>query len=330
MSDRPYEINYYKNVKCRKVEWLWYPYIPFGKITIIQGDPGEGKSTFALNLAALISNGCNMPFTRRKTEPFAVVYQNNEDGKEDTICPRLKACGANLDRIAYIEETDASLTMGDERLEKVLDDTGARLLILDPIQAYFGSNTDMNRACDIRPIMNRLSRLAAKKRCAVILIGHMSKGKNANGLYRGLGSIDIPAAARSVLLISKIPEESDQRILAHIKSNLAPMGDSVVFRINQNSSITWLYRSKLTADDIMLENFNDVRGKKDRAISIICELLEDGECKAQKIFEVCQKKGISKRTMCTAKEILGIRSEKRKNEWFWIMANGAREEDDDE
>ena len=104
-----------------------------------------------------------MPFTCRKTEPFAVVYQNNEDGKEDTICPRLKACGANLDRIAYIEETDASLTMGDERLEKVLDDTGARLLILDPIQAYFGSNTDMNRACDIRPIMNRLSRDVYKR-----------------------------------------------------------------------------------------------------------------------------------------------------------------------
>lgn len=330
MGVRPYEIKYYKNIKCKKVEWLWYPYIPFGKITIIQGDPGDGKSTFALNLSALVSNGVNMPFSRKKNEPFAVVYQNNEDGKEDTICPRLKACGANLDRIAYIEETDASLTMGDERLEKVLDETGARLLILDPIQSYFGNNTDMNRACDIRPIMSRLSKIATRKRCAVVLIGHMSKGKNANGLYRGLGSIDIPAAARSVLLISKTPDEPDQRILAHIKSNLAPMGDSVVFKINDNSSITWLYRSKLTADDIMSDNFNDVQGKKDRAISIICELLKNGECKAQKVLEVCQKKGISKRTACTAKEELGIRSKKRKNEWFWIMKEDAREEYDGE
>ncbi len=177
MDAKPYKINYYNNVECKNVDWLWYPYIPYGKITIIQGDPGDGKSTFALNLAAIVSNGETLPFINKKTALSAVVYQNNEDGKEDTICPRLKACGANLDNIAYIDETDASLSMGDERLEKVLDETNARVLILDPIQAYFGNGTDMNRAGDIRPIMNKLSQMAARRNCAVILIGHMSKGK---------------------------------------------------------------------------------------------------------------------------------------------------------
>lgn len=328
MSGKPYEVKYYKNVKCRHVEWLWYPYIPYGKITIIQGDPGDGKSTFALNIAALVSNGEKFPFMKKNSPINAVVYQNNEDGKEDTICPRLKACGANLERIAYIEETDASLTLGDERLEKVLDETGARVLILDPIQAYFGNGTDMNRAGDIRPIMSRLSQMAAKRKCAVILIGHMSKGKNSNGLYRGLGSIDIPAAARSVLLISKMRDDSRERILAHIKSNLAPLGSSIIFRINENSTITWLNRSKLTARDVMENNFKDADDKLDKAKYIICELIKKKENRAKTILTACMSSGISKRTINTAKEQLGVESIKGKGGWYWIMDRDIEEDDD--
>lgn len=330
MAEKPYEVKYYKNIKCRQVEWLWYPYISYGKITIIQGDPGDGKSTFALNLAAMISNGERLPFTKKNTHVNSVVYQNNEDGKEDTICPRLKACGANLERIAYIEESDTTLTMGDERLEKVLDETGARVLILDPIQAYFGNGTDMNRAGDIRPIMSRLSRIAAKRKCAVILIGHMSKGKNNNGLYRGLGSIDIPAAARSVLLISKMGDDKQERILAHIKSNLAPLGSSIIFRINENSTITWLNRSKLTATDVMENNFKDADDKLDKAKFIIQELIKNNENHARTILTACIGSGISKRTINTAKEQLGIQSLKGKGGWYWVMDNEAEEEFDED
>lgn len=322
MDAKPYKINYYNNVECKNVDWLWYPYIPYGKITIIQGDPGDGKSTFALNLAAIVSNGETLPFINKKTALSAVVYQNNEDGKEDTICPRLKACGANLDNIAYIDETDASLSMGDERLENVLDETNARVLILDPIQAYFGNGTDMNRAGDIRPIMNKLSQMAARRNCAVILIGHMSKGKSANGLYRGLGSIDIAAAARSVLMIARMPDESNVRILAHIKNNLAPLGDSIIFRINMNSTITWMNRSKLTIKDIMENEFKDVDDKLDRAKFIIQDLLKNGKCSAKMILTECMNNGISKRTVNTAKEQLAIKSVKEKNGWYWIMARG--------
>lgn len=328
MSEKPYEIKYYKNIQCRHVEWLWYPYIPYGKITIVQGDPGDGKSTFALNLASLVSNGEKLPFTNQNSPISAVVYQNNEDGKEDTICPRLKACGANLERIAYIDETDTSLTMGDERLEKVLDETGARVLILDPIQAYFGNGTDMNRAGDIRPIMSRLSQMAARRKCAVILIGHMSKGKNSNGLYRGLGSIDIPAAARSVLLISKMPEDSQQRILTHIKSNLAPIGESVVFQINENSTITWLRKSRLTVEDILQDNYSEPKSKTDKAVCLIKELLKDGERLGSMVVNECESKGISQRTINKAKAKIGIKSIKKKDGWYWIMDSDIEEDDD--
>ncbi len=316
---KPYRVKYFNNVQCKNVEWLWYPYIPYGKITIIQGDPGDGKSTFALNLASIVSNGYEIPFTGMKIKACPVVYQNCEDGTEDTICPRLIACGANLDKIAYIEEYDSSLTMDDERLEKVVEETGARLLILDPIQAYFGSNTDMNRAGDIRPIMNKLAQMAERTNCAVVLVGHMSKGKNGNVLYRSLGSIDIPAAARSVLLLSKLEGEPDCRIVTQIKSNLAPIGNSFVFRLEKNSKVTWLHKSRLSIEEILENCGQSPKRKKYRAIVILQEMLKDGECLSTKIFTECLKQGISERTLITVKSLVGVKSVKKKDGWYWYL-----------
>lgn len=153
---QPYSVRYYKESKA----WLWYPYIPYGKITIIQGDPGEGKSTVAINLSAILSNGDELLFEKGKTIPKAVVYQNSEDGKEDAIVPRLIAYGADLSKISYIQEYDSAVELGDNRLEKVIEETGARVLILDPVQAYWGDSTDMNQAGSIRLIMNYLARMA--------------------------------------------------------------------------------------------------------------------------------------------------------------------------
>ncbi len=315
---KPYQIKYYDKVRVKNVEWLWYPYIPYGKITIVQGDPGDGKSTFALNLASIVSNGYEIPFTNTKIEPSNVVYQNSEDGQEDTICPRLKACGANLERVAYIEETDAALTMDDERLDKVLEETGARLLILDPIQAYFGDSIDMNRAGKIRPIMSKLAKMAERRHCAVILIGHMSKGKSTKNLYRGLGSIDIPAAARSVLLVSKMKEDPEHRIIAHIKSNLAPIGDSIVFSINANSKVAWLRKSRMTAEEIVKERPNS-SGKKNRATDLLYGLLSSGERLATEVMAECRKAGICERTLNKAKAVVGVKSLKKKDGWYWVI-----------
>jgi len=324
LEKKPLKYGYYNTIKCTKVEWLWYPYIPYGKITIIQGDPGEGKSTFAMNLTALLTNGGETPFTKVRIEPSTVVYQNSEDGKEDTIVPRLNACGADLKKVAYIDEYDSSLAMDDSRLDKVLEETGARVLILDPIQAYFGEGTDMNRANDIRPIMQRLSKMASVRRCAVILIGHMSKSKTATGIYRSLGSIDIPASARSVLLISKLDEENgDRRILAQIKNNLAPIGDSIVFRIGNDSKIQWERRSRLTAEQVIDDDFDNPNTKCTRAIDMIEEMLADGEVLGKSVIESCKKLGMSERTINEAKAKLGVKSIKKKDGWYWT--NGTKD-----
>ena len=320
MKNTENNVKFYKSVKTRQVEWLWYPYIPYGKITIIQGDPGDGKSTFALNLASIISNGAELPLAEQRALQSIVIYQNSEDGKEDTIVPRLKACNADLDKIAYIDESWDIFSLSDDRIEKVLQETGARLLILDPIQAYLGNGTDMNRATDIRPIMSRISRVAQQYNCAIVLIGHMSKASGSKGLYRSLGSIDIPAAARSVLLVARTKPMGSERVLAHVKSNLAPLGDSILFNIENGSNITWLRKSKLTAEQVLCGDIEESQSKEERAMSILLELLTgEQEISAEKIQEFFEKQGISLRTIKTAKSKLGIKSIRKDGGWFWTL-----------
>lgn len=181
-------IKFFSEIEAKSVEWLWYPYIPFGKVTIIQGDQGEGKTTLALNIAAMLSKGEKLPTEceyEYRFDTVTSVYQTAEDGLADTVKPQLTAANADCTKICTIIEDGNSLDFCDERLEKTISETGARLLIMDPIQAYIGANVDMHRANEMRPVMSRLEAIAEKHGCAVLLIGHMNKsGKKAK--YKGL------------------------------------------------------------------------------------------------------------------------------------------------
>ena len=198
-------------VQSQEIEWLWYPFIPYGKLTIIQGDPGDGKTTMVLNLAAKLSKGEALDENMKVTEPVNVIYQTVEDGLADTVKPRLELAGADCERIIVIDESDKSLSMVDERLEEAIVRTGARLLILDPIQAYLGGGMDMNRANEARDMTKKLGALAEKTKCAIILIGHMNKASGNKAAYRGMGSIDFFAVARSVLLVGRVEGEPDRK-----------------------------------------------------------------------------------------------------------------------
>jgi len=195
-------------IQSEEIKWLWYPYIPYGKLTIVQGDPGEGKTTFALNLAAKLSLGENFENDSESEdrEPINVIYQTAEDGLADTVKPRLEAAGADCSKILVIDESEKSLSMKDDRIEQTLEQTHAKLLILDPIQAYLGDNVDMNRANETRNVTKRIAALAERTGCAIILIGHMNKGGGQKAAYRGIGSIDFFAIARSVLLVARVPD----------------------------------------------------------------------------------------------------------------------------
>ena len=218
-------------VQAEEIKWLWKPYIPFGKLTIVQGDPGEGKTTFSLWLASLLTQGKCFDEAGNliQTSPVNVVYQTAEDGLADTVKPRLMAAGADCSRVKVIDDSEKSLYMDDERLEEALRETKAKLLILDPLQAYLGDRVDMNRANEAREMTKKLGAMAERTGCAVILIGHMNKGSGAKAAYRGIGSIDFFAIARSVLLVARVPDDSTIRAVAQL---------SVISRLR---AVQWLF-----------------------------------------------------------------------------------------
>ena len=144
----------YEDIEQTSVEWLWFPYLPFGKLTIIQGNPGEGKTYFAMMLTAACTNRKTFP-NMEEIEPFNVIYQTAEDGMGDTIKPRLVEAGADLSRVMVIDDTEEALTLSDDRIEKAIRQNQVRLLIIDPVQAFIGADVDMNRANEVRPVFRK-------------------------------------------------------------------------------------------------------------------------------------------------------------------------------
>ncbi len=244
-------IRYFSEVTARKVDWLWYPYIPFGKISVIQGDPGDGKTTFILNVAALLSKGLPMPGLGSSVSTAGVIYQSAEDGVEDTLKPRLMSAGADCSQIAFIDESEYGLTLNDARIEDAIKKTKARLLVLDPLQAYLGDGNELNRADGVRPMLKQLASVAERTGCAVVMVGHMNKASGSKSIYRGLGSIDITAVARSVLLVGRIKNDASVRVMAQVKNSLAKEGKPIAFEIHEDSSIRWIGEYDITVDDLL-------------------------------------------------------------------------------
>lgn len=315
-----------EDVVSKEVEWLWYPYIPYGKITIIEGDPGKGKTTLVLKLAAALSRGLPLPCDDDKEyEPIHIIYQSAEDGIEDTIKPRLEKAGADCSMIRVIDETDKELSMTDDRLEQAIIETKARLIILDPIQAYIGATVDMHRANEIRPVLKHLGIIAEKHNCAIILIGHMNKASGSKSTYRGLGSIDIQATARSVLLMARLRDKPNIRIMAHDKSSLAPAGDAIGFEMTEDNGMVCIGPYDITIDELL--SGNEGRGKKklDIAENFIKEYFGTNKViPSNEIMMEAAKRSIKRNTLLSAKKKLGITSDKEKAEdgtiyWTWVM-----------
>lgn len=311
-------------VEVEEIEWLFYPFIPYGKVTIIQGDPGEGKTTVVLQIIAKLTKGEAILSETSEgkseeigVEPINVIYQTAEDGLGDTIKPRLLAAGADCSRVLVIDDQEQPLTMVDARLEEAIIQTKARLVVLDPIQGFLGVGVDMHRANEIRPLMKRISVLAEKYQCAIILIGHMNKNSNGKSSYRGLGSIDFQAAARSVLIVGRVKDEPEIRVICHVKSSLAPEGDAIAFRLDKEKGFHWIGKYDISVEDLLS---GDRRGQKIRsAKEFLKEILANGSMEQAKIAEEAEERGIKKKTLWNAKRELQIDSVKIGNKWFWML-----------
>ena len=320
------EIIRMSEVDTQTVAWLWKPYIPFGKVTIVQGNPGEGKTTFALRLAAACTTGGTLP-GMNPLPPFQVIYQTAEDGLGDTVKPRLIEAAADLERVLVIDEAKQELTLSDERIEKAIVQTGARLIILDPIQAYMGEKADMNRANEVRPIFRRLADVAERTGCAVILIGHLNKAAGGQSAYRGLGSIDFRAAARSVLLIGRVKREPNIRVIVHDKSSLAPEGKPMAFCLDPETGFEWVGEYDITADELLSGAGGNTATKTEQAETLILDLLADeNEMTSEEVMKAAAEVGISERTLKTARRNLETRIEvkRRGNQWYYRLKSAAQ------
>lgn len=317
MDDTVY--NFYSNVHTKPVEWLWYPYIPLGKLTVLQGDPGEGKSTFVLNIVARLTTGQEMPDGYSVGQQCVAVYQCAEDGAADTIKPRLQQADADCEKVAYIVDDDIALTLEDGRIETTIKETGASVFVIDPIQAFIPPDSDMQSATKMRSVLRKLANIAERNRCAVVLIGHMNKGGGAKTLYRGLGSIDIAAIARSVLMISRDENRPEMRYMYPIKSSLAPEGPAIAFSFNEQGGIKWHGQYDLNTSKL-IDSVTIKTTKREKTRAKLMQLLESEDRPAKEVYAGLAEIGVGSRTVEKVKKELQITTYRRGSSWFWSLS----------
>ena len=324
-------VTYYSDVKTVPVNWLWYPYIAVGKITLLQGDPGDGKSTMMINLIAELSRGGATPDGVAFGRPQRIIYQCSEDGASDTIKPRLEAAGADCRNIAFInEEVYGGLTLDDERIRDAIIECKPQLVVIDPIQSYIGNDSDLQIAVRARKLMRRVSLWASTYNCAIVLIGHLSKKERSKELYRGLGSIDVVASARSVLQVERDEQDEDIRIVKQVKNSLAPKGADLSFEIRPESGFRWILNAEKKEEVESAEKTTEEllpKNKHELAAILIARALADGPVESTEIRKIMANYRIGEKTMNDAKAELGIKPYRKMRRWYWKMPGDNSRED---
>ena len=323
------------DVEPEQVEWLWPGRIPRGKLTLLDGDPGLGKSTLAYDIAARVTRGLPMPGETDGTAPADVVILSHEDGLADTICPRLGAADADLRRVHAIQYVPAgaggsrlpSLPADLHEIMAVVETRAAAMLVIDPLFAYLASEVDSFRDHDVRAALAPLAAAAERSRVAVLVVRHLNKRAGGPAIYRGGGSIGIIGLARSGLVVAADPDDPAVRILASVKNNLCPPPPSLRWKLVGNDKgvarVEWLGASEHGADALLSESLNmpEDRGALQEACDFLRELLVAGELSASDVFRRAREAGISERTLERGKRRLGIRHRKQlgSGRFVWFL-----------
>lgn len=321
-------------IEEEKITYLWHPYIPLNRVTLLGGDPGAGKTFITAAIAATLSRGESLPGEEEGIrEPMNVLMLSAEDDPGDTLKPRLRNLKANMNKI-FIETADIVLDKdGLAAIDKMVEVTEAKLLIIDPIVAYLGSKMDMNRANDVRPIMKSLATLAKKREIAILVIRHNRKASpgtpEGKRLYSGFGSIDFTAAVRSELAVET--GRQDRNFFYHIKMNSGPKGKGLRYWIENLDDDTGLFHWDGFVE-VQLKPNGGISKKfkgEDEMKSWLHDLLKDkpeGEL-AKNVLAMGKLKGYSQTKLEHVKKGLAV-SERRGTEWYWKLDTSAPIEHD--
>lgn len=308
------------DVEPERVSWLWPGRLPAGKIVLLDGDPGLGKSTITLDIAARVTTGDVMPdeSTSHLTEPASVLLLSSEDGFADTIVPRFKAADGDLQRLLMWPKDNLPRIPSDvDEIKRLAISNHVKLLIIDPLIDFIASKLKSERDQDMRQALSPLAAMAEETGCTVLGIRHLKKDRSeTNAVYRGGGSIGISGAARVGLLVSRLAGSDDETecALAVFKNNLAPSAKSLTYRIEQQSGssrIRWTGESALFANDLLASTNRSVEASAvDIAAMFLQKRLEDGERHTVKqVVQDAASKGIAGDTLKRAKRLLGVEME---------------------
>lgn len=321
------------NVQSVGINWLWPGRIARGKVTMIAGDPGLGKSQISASISAVITTGGLWPVDRSKAQAGNVIILSAEDDAADTIKPRLEAAGADVTRCYVLDaitegtrERTFNLAIDLERLGDLLVEIGdVALIIIDPVSAYLGG-TDSHKNADVRALLTPLGKLASDHQAAILCVSHLNKASGQNALSRVTGSLAFVAAARAAYVVTKDPNDPHRRLFLPAKNNIGPDSTGLAYNIESatvgrisTSRIAWHPEPvTISADEAMAITINDdAKGARDEAADWIEMALAKGPVKAIQLIEEAKENGITKRTLVRAKQELGVLSRKRAFDGAW-------------
>lgn len=327
-------------VKLEKVLWVWQDRIPQAALTVVDGDPGLGKTTAVLDLASRLTRGVAMPGEPAPLLPASdVVVMSLEDSLGATLKPRMEAAGADPERVIFVTEVTQregskvftrppAIPTDVELLQELVQRRGAKMVVIDPLMAALDGSVDSHKDQEIRRALKPLSDMALKTGCAVIIIRHLSKGVGASAVYRGGGSIGIIGAARSGLLVAKDPESPRDRILAQVKNNVGPTANSVRFGIVQDPQrsvgmVAWGDACELSADDLVDPRTKRSSERSSQAKALLTSALQSGALPVETLREMATAAGIGWRTLERAKSDLGYCARQRLGHRGWVWYNPA-------
>lgn len=316
------------------VAWLWEPYLARGKLALLDGDPGAGKSFVTIDLAARVSAGAAMPDGPARTPPAGVLLLNAEDDARDTIRPRVVAAGADPDRVRLLAAPDLGLDRLPQfpadapALARAIRETAAALVVIDPLAAFLPPGVGANNDQRVRTALSPLAAVAAATAACILLVRHLRKAGGASAIYRGAGSIGIVGAVRTGLMVARHPDDPDLRVLAVGKTNVAPAGRSLGFRLRRvegagRAVVDWTGPLDVTADDLFGADLPGRAGARtrERAADWLRAFLAAGPRRATEVAAAAAAAGIPDRTLARVKAKAGVESDavrrQGKVEWWW-------------